>query len=108
MSNSMIRSILEDKLNDKSEVDTLTDFIINKFGCISFDNVCSFALEVNENPKDTYELLFEDMNLSQKENTEILINKNYEIWKKIYEEFYGIPLEYTTESVKESELKVEK
>lgn len=66
MSNSMIRSILEDKLNDKSEVDTLTDFIINKFGCISFDNVCSFALEVNENPKDTYELLFEDMNLSQK------------------------------------------
>jgi len=66
MSNSMVRLILEDKLNDKSEVDTLTDFIINKFGCVSFDNVCSFALEVNENPKDTYELLFEDMNLSQK------------------------------------------
>mgnify|MGYP005908208467 FL=1 len=37
------------------------------------------------------------MNLSQKENTEILLNKNYEIWKKIYEDFYGIPLEYTTE-----------
>ena len=23
-------------------------------------------------------------------------NENYEIWKRIYEEFYKIPLEYTT------------
>ena len=22
--------------------------------------------------------------------------KNFEVWKNIYEEFYGIPLEYTT------------
>ena len=39
------------------------------------------------------EPIYPDMNLSQKENTEILLNKNYEIWKKIYEDFYGIPLE---------------
>ena len=30
------------------------------------------------------------------ENTEEMLNKNFEVWKKIYEEFYGIPLEYTT------------
>ena len=23
-------------------------------------------------------------------------NENFEVWKNIYEEFYGIPLEYTT------------
>ena len=63
---SMIRTILKDKLDDKTEVDTLTDFIVNNFGCISFDNVCSFAVEVNENPKDTFEELFDDMNLSTK------------------------------------------
>ena len=25
-------------------------------------------------------------------------NKNYEAWKKVYEEFYGIPLTYSTET----------
>ena len=24
-------------------------------------------------------------------------NKNFEVWKNIYEDFYKIPLEYTTE-----------
>lgn len=66
MDNAMIRSILEDKLNDKTEVNSLTDFIANNFGCISFDNVCSFATEINENPTNTYETLFNDMNLSKK------------------------------------------
>lgn len=63
---NMIRTILDDKLNDKSEAGTLTDFISENFGCISFDNVCAFAVEVNENPNDTFEELFNDMNLSGK------------------------------------------
>ena len=42
------------------------------------------------------EPIYPDENLSQKENTEEMINKNFEVWKNIYEEFYGIPLEYTT------------
>lgn len=42
------------------------------------------------------EPIYPDENLSQKENTEKMLNKNYEIWKKIYEDFYKIPLEYTT------------
>lgn len=37
--------------------------------------------------------------LSEKENTEIMKDKNYQVWKKIYEDFYQIPLEYTTENV---------
>lgn len=62
----LIKVILEDKLNDKDEINSVTDFIINNFDCISFDNVYSFVEEVNENPKDTFEELFGDMNLSQK------------------------------------------
>ena len=33
-----------------------------------------------------------DVNLSEA----IMLNKNFDVWKNIYEDFYGIPLEYTT------------
>ena len=42
------------------------------------------------------EPIYPDENLTQREKTEKMLNKNFEIWKNIYEEFYGIPLEYTT------------
>lgn len=42
------------------------------------------------------EPIYPSQNLSEKENVQIMKNKNFEIWKNIYEEFYGIPLEYTT------------
>lgn len=32
--------------------------------------------------------IYPDENLSQKENVEIMKDKNFEIWKKVYEEFY--------------------
>lgn len=41
--------------------------------------------------------IYPDNNLTEKENTAIMKEKNYEIWKKIYEDFYKIPLMYTTE-----------
>ena len=66
MSPSMIQAILENRLNDKTEVKPLTDFVIQNFGLISFDNVTAFAEEVNENPNETFENLFEDMNISDK------------------------------------------
>ena len=72
------------------------------------ENLDDEGFPIQEYIVNIEEPIYPDMNLSQKENTEILLNKNYEIWKKIYEDFYGIPLEYTTESVKETELKVEK
>ena len=63
---SMIQTVLEDKLEDKTEAGPLTDFILQNFACVSFDNVASFADEVNDYPNDTYEDLFKDMNLSSK------------------------------------------
>ena len=38
--------------------------------------------------------LYADPSKSNKENIEDLKNKNYEIWKKVYEDFYKIPLTY--------------
>lgn len=64
MSASMIKSILEDRLEDKTKINSLIDFIQNNMGCISFDNVCAFIDEVNAVPNSTYEELFKDMNLS--------------------------------------------
>jgi hypothetical protein len=29
------------------------------------------------------------------DNVQEMKNKNYEVWKKVYEEAYGIPLTYT-------------
>lgn len=63
---SMIQTMLEDKLEDKTKSKALTDFILENFACISFDNVASFADEVNQYPNDTYEELFNDMNLSKR------------------------------------------
>ena len=48
------------------------------------------------------EPIYPDENLSTRENMEIMLNKNFEVWKQIYEDFYGIPLEYTTEIEKEN------
>ena len=42
------------------------------------------------------EPIYPDKSKSKKENTELMKQKNYEIWKRIYENFYGIPLEYST------------
>ncbi len=41
------------------------------------------------------EPIYPDKNLNEKENTEIMKKQNFEIWKKIYEDFYKIPLKYT-------------
>ncbi|MCR4579670.1 MAG: 1-acyl-sn-glycerol-3-phosphate acyltransferase [Treponema sp.] len=41
--------------------------------------------------------LYPDPSKSKKENMEELKNKNYTAWKEVYEDFYKIPLTYTTE-----------
>lgn len=48
------------------------------------------------------EAIYPDKNLSEKENIDIMKEKNYEVWKEVYEEFYKIPLEYTTKKEKVS------
>ena len=42
------------------------------------------------------EPIYPDSKLSVKDNTEAMKNKNFETWKNVYENFYRIPLEYTT------------
>lgn len=41
--------------------------------------------------------IYADPSKSNKENIEEMRNKNYEMWKKVYEDFYNIPLTYLTE-----------
>ena len=48
------------------------------------------------------EPIYPDRNLSEKENANIMKEKNAEVWKNIYEDFYKVPLEYTTEIKKDS------
>lgn len=40
--------------------------------------------------------IYPNEDLSRAENTEMMKNKNYNVWKNVYEDFYKIPLEYTT------------
>ena len=42
------------------------------------------------------EPIYPDKNLKPKDNEENMLNQNFEVWKKTYEDFYKIPLEYTT------------
>ncbi len=44
------------------------------------------------------EPIYPDNNLTERENTNIMRDKNFEVWKQIYEKFYKIPLKYNTES----------
>ena len=38
--------------------------------------------------------IYPDCNLSEKENTVMMMDKNYDVWKQVYEDFYGVKLEY--------------
>ena len=40
--------------------------------------------------------IYPDEELSEKENAKLMLKENSEVWKKVYEEFYEKPLEYTT------------
>lgn len=66
MSQEMVKNILDDRLNDKTKAQSLSDFIIKSFACVSFDNVVSFAEEVNDYPEESYTSLFNDMNISER------------------------------------------
>lgn len=45
--------------------------------------------------------IYPDEKLSEKENTQNMKEKNFKVWKKIYEEFYNIKLEYSTKNKEE-------
>jgi len=41
------------------------------------------------------EPIYPDLKLSEKENTDIMKEKNFQVWQRVYEDFYKIPLKYT-------------
>ena len=43
------------------------------------------------------EPIYPDASLTEGENTKIMKEKNFEVWKNVYEDFYDKPLVYTTE-----------
>lgn len=48
--------------------------------------------------------IYPDKNLSVDENCEMMKKKNFALWKKTYEDTYGIPLTYTTDEIALSRL----
>lgn len=61
------------------------------------DKIGEDGFPIQEYTVHIKEAIYPDENLKVKENTEIMKEKNYQIWKEIYEDFYKIPLVYTTE-----------
>ncbi len=50
--------------------------------------------------------IYPDSNLTEKENTNKMLEENSRVWKEIYEDFYKIPLEYTTMKTEEVQEKI--
>lgn len=66
------------------------------------DKIDGEGYPIQEYTVNIAEPIYPDENLSSRENMEMMLNKNFEIWKNIYENFYGIPLAYTTKKSDES------
>lgn len=81
------------KLASKNNVPIIPIFITME----DSDKIGDDGFPIQEYTVHISEPIYPDKNLSQRENTEKMLNKNYEVWKQIYEDFYKIPLEYTCE-----------
>ena len=51
---------------------------------------------VQEYTVNVLEPIYPNDKLKEKENAHILMDMNYKVWKQTYEDFYKMPLEYTT------------
>lgn len=60
------------------------------------DTIGEDGFPVQEYTINIEEPIYPDENLSEKENSNVMKDKNFEVWKNVYERFYKIPLEYTT------------
>lgn len=80
------------KLATKNNVPVIPIFITMK----DSDIIGEDGFPIKEYYVHIKEPIYPDKTLSEKENVNIMKDKNFEVWKNVYEEFYGIPLEYTT------------
>ena len=56
------------------------------------------GFKVQEYTINIEEPIYPSYKLSEGLNAKNMRDKNFEVWKNIYEDFYKIPLEYTTEN----------
>ncbi|MCQ2591529.1 MAG: 1-acyl-sn-glycerol-3-phosphate acyltransferase [Treponema sp.] len=78
----------------KSDVPVLPMFIT----MTDSDKIGSDGFPIQEYTVHILEPIYPDPAKTKKENIEFMRDKNYEMWKKVYEDFYGIPLTYLTEN----------
>ena len=62
------------------------------------DKIGSDGFPVQQYTINISEPIYPEDNLSEGLNAKALKEKNFQVWKNIYEDFYKIPLEYTTEN----------
>ena len=60
------------------------------------DKIDDEGFPVQEYTVNIAEPIYPDESLSSREKTDKMLKDNFEVWKEIYEEYYKIPLEYTT------------
>ena len=82
------------KLAAKSNVPIIPIFITMEDSDIIGDD----GFPIQKYTINISEPIYPDDTLSYRENTEMMLDRNFEAWKSIYEEFYGVPLEYTTKT----------
>ena len=87
------------KIATKNNVPVIPIFITMEDSNIIGDD----GFPVQEYTVNIKEPIYPDEQLSKKENINNMKEKNFEIWKDTYEDFYKIPLEYTTIKEKVSE-----
>ena len=80
------------KLAAKNNVPVIPIFITMEDSEVKGDD----GYPVQEYTVNIAKPIYPDENLSIKENTEKMKEENAKVWKEIYEDFYKIPLEYTT------------
>lgn len=59
------------------------------------DTVDADGFFVQEYTIHVGEAIYPDPNKSQRDNVDYMIEKNYQVWKEVYERVYNIPLTYT-------------
>lgn len=86
------------KLATKNNVPVIPIFITMEDSNIMGED----GFSIQEYTINIGEPIYSNEKLSDRENTEIMKEENFKIWKEVYEEFYKIPLEYTTKKEKVS------
>ena len=86
------------KIASRNKVPIIPIFITMK----ETENIGEDGFPILEYYVNIEEPIYPEENKTEKENTEEMKEKNFEVWKNVYEKFYGIPLEYTTKKEKVS------